>query len=130
MTDIGTVAVLAVLSVLAAFLLTYNRPPRADSTDPRETASVPLRGVFPRDNRSGNNLSLIGRTNTEVSGILTPAVVEGDRFGYEMGSGRVRVFEIHDIKRYGTHGLFIAGARPLGDADELGYYIDPPEVPA
>lgn len=89
--------------------------PGPDRPDPNEITLDDLVGVFPRDTRMGNRVTIRDWDDRSVDGHLTPYVHDGDLFGYEMGSGRIAVFQLVDVDNCrDPPDMFFATARDVG----------------
>lgn len=91
--------------------------------------STRLLGVFPKDNSWGHKVvvdeqdEVDGEKILEVHGWLSqPYAKEGRRFGYEMASGKIGIFEFTEVDRQDDpRDMFFGKAKGLGYADQLGY---------
>ena len=89
-----------------------------------EQSAEELRGVFPRDGAWGHKILFDDFETRTIYGWLSPRLEAGDRFGYEMSSGRVAVFEAAAVDhQQDPSDMFFAEATDVGYADELGYDV-------
>lgn len=81
-----------------------------------------LLGVFPRDSAWGNRIVFDDYEERRVygwwSGENGRLAEEGDRFGYQMESGRVAIFELKNVENQDDpRDMFFAEAEDIGYKD-------------
>ena len=98
-----------------------------DPGEPPEVGAdeVDISGLFPQDGGWGHRITISDYEKSKVHGHISPRVSDGDRFAYQMNSGRVAVFELEDVdnctdpKDQFFASFFTVGYLKEGDEDKL-----------